>query len=496
MKVLVYVPLLAVWRPRLPTILSVTQELIDDGHEVIVIGCNGTVDACTANLDHTRAICNYCIKRRQTGFELLTGSFSERSLDDYLAPGLAAELAASTDEIPDLTALRALRYKDADVGYAAFSSYAYVARKPKPSLEKRVVQQLVQNLVNTGKIVYEAIGAAIEREQPDKVILHHGRSAIDRAALRACQSANVECLIYETALSLDRLLCFKNALPHDIQNFASTVNARWDEAPDDKVEVGKAFFEMRRSGVNSIETDGRTLSTQDRSFISRQDAGRLPDEWDPALRNITIYGTSNDEFIAISPEYEDRVYPSQVDALDQLSKSLEKENVHFYFRIHPRQAGVEDDLTRALDALKAERDNISIIPANSDISSYALLDGSEVALTFRSTMSMEAAYWGKPCLILSASIYKPLGASYNPRTHEEVVQLIRSDLEPKDRTPALKFGYYQMTSGIEQRYYGGDIGKGRRGYTFKGNPVLLGGVHRLRYWASRERQRLKWRRLI
>ena len=111
-------------------------------------------------------------------------------------------------------------------------------------------------------------------------------------------------------------------------------------------------------------------------------------------------------------------------------------------------------------------------------------------------MSIEATYWGKPSIIISASIYKQIGASYTPTTHDEVLALVRAGPEPKGKLASLKFGYYQMTSGFEQRYYEGDLAKGRRGYTFRGDPIRISGLCRWRYFWSRESQRLKWRKII
>lgn len=498
MKVLVYNPLIAVWRPRFPAILAITQELIEQGHDVVFIGCDASVPACTANLDHARTICDYCTTRRDKGLALLEGRFAQRGLADYLDPAEARALRGSRDEISSVDALRALEYRGADIGYAAFSSYAYTARKPEPNLANPTVRTVVQRLANTGKLVYEAMCNAIEAEKPDRVVLHHGRGAIDRAALRACQHTGTEAWLYETALGVNRLLVFKNALPHDIDNFVRRINEHWEQAPPerDKSAIGSAFYQMRRSGRKKVEAEGTTLSTQDRSFTSLQREGMVPDDWSKERKNVVIFGSSNDEFIAISPEYEESIYANQVDALDQLSRALEDKPFHLYFRAHPRQRRVENDYMRALMALDQARENVTFVPADSEISSYALLDHADIVLAFRSTMSMEAAYWGKPAVILSASLFKSLGASYNPASHAEVLELISHDLEPKDNTPAIKFGYYQMTSGFEQRHYGGDLSKGRNGYTFRGDPVHVGGLKRLRYMLSRERQRIKWRRML
>jgi hypothetical protein len=497
MKVLVYNPLTAIWRPRLPAILSIVQELMDEGHEIVFIGCSRSVPACTANLDHTRSICNYCISRRRKGLELLSGDLVERDLLDYVSPERATEIRSSVDQIGDVTTLRALEYRRADVGYAAYSSYAYVSKKSEPDLSRRSVRKVIQHLIHTGKITYEAISNAIATERPDRVVLYHGRSAIDRAALRACQHAGVECLIYESALSLNELTSFKNALPQDIENTVRMAAEFWERAPADKYEVGRSFFEMRRNGASRVLASGTEIATQDRSFIDRQVQGRLPGDWSESRKNVVVYGTSNDEFDAISSEYDDGIYRDQIDALDQISRSLEDDpTIHLYFRLHPRQAGVRNAYTTGLEKLGEQRANVTIVAAGSDVSSYALLDGADIVLAFRSTMSIEAVYWGKPCIVLSASIYKPLGATYNPSSHEEVVELIRSNLAPKDKTPAIKMGYYLMKRGFSNPYFKADVGQGRRGYSFRGDPILIEGLSRWRYITSRELQKLKWRRIV
>jgi hypothetical protein len=496
MKILIFSPLVAVWRPRLPTLLSVAQTHIDAGDEVVFVTCDRSVRACTANLDHKTGICNYCIAKKGRGLSLLEGAFREIHYEDGIDAQTAATLKGARDDLSSLDTLRALHYKNADVGYAAYSTYAYVARKAEPNLANPKVRDVIQQLVNTGKLVFEAASALIAAERPDRVVIHHGRGPMDRAALRAAQATGVDCWIYETAFTLNQLIHFDNALPHDIARFKERVDRQWETDDPDRERIGAAFFEMRRSGKRIIEADGKNLATQDRPFIKHQAHDAFPSDWDDMRKNIVIYGSSNDEFIAVSPEYEERIHSSQIEALSRLSDDLAQENVHLYFRVHPRQKGVKDAYIAALLELGHARANVTVIPADSSISSYALLDRADLVVAFLSTMAIEAAYWGKPSIIISASIYKPMGVSYTPSTHEELLTLLRSDLAPKDKTPCLKFGYYQMTSGFRQPYYQGDLGQGRRGYTFRGDPIRVGGLTRWRYFWSRERQRLKWRKII
>ncbi len=470
------------------------QEAIDAGHEVVHVRCDGQLPACTANLEHGRSICSYCIERGRRGLDLVTGEYSDRDLTDYIGTERLEALKSEADQFEDLQKLRALTFGAMDIGYAALSSCAHVARNSEPNLDNPLVRRVIQRLLNTGKIVFEAISNAIEAEKPDRVIIYHGRSAIDRAALRACNDQGVECHVYETALGVNKLIYFKNALPQDIGNFVTTVDELWDSAPDDKREVGKLFFEMRRSGTMSASEGDAKIATQDRVYVGRQEPGYLPESWSSEQRNVVIYGSSDDEFVAISPEYETTIYPDQLEATRRIAESLLDEPlVRIYFRVHPRQKGVDNEYTRSLRRLEAEFANLAVVSADSRVSSYSLLDHADCVLSFRSTMAIEAVYWKKPSIILSSSIFKPLGATYNPESHDEVIGLVRADLPPKDPTPALKVGYFRMRGGFTHPYFEGDIRKGSQGYTFKGNRITVGRFQRMRYFFARERQRKRWR---
>jgi hypothetical protein len=42
---------------------------------------------------------------------------------------------------------------------------------------------------------------------------------------------------------------------------------------------------------------------------------------------------------------------------------------------------------------------------------------------------------------------------HEPETHSEAVELIQSDLEPKEKERTLQYGYYSKTFGIKFKYY-------------------------------------------
>ena len=82
-----------------------------------------------------------------------------------------------------------------------------------------------------------------------------------------------------------------------------------------------------------------------------------------------------------------------------------------------------------------------------------MIKKSDKVLTFGSTVGIEAVYWGTPSILAGIAFYKDLGGTYNPESHEILIQLLTSELKPKNKQLALMYGYYYNTYGIQFKYY-------------------------------------------
>lgn len=485
MKTLVYSSI-AVWSGRLHVLLAVAQETVDAGGEVVYIGCNGGLPSCVANLDHAGAICRYCTARNRKGVGLLGPGVVEHDLNDYLDRAVIDRVLSSTDPFDDLAALQGLEYSGAEVGYAALSSYITATRDPDPDLADPVIRAALQRLINAAKLVYEALASALRKERPDRVVIFNGRLTADRAVLAACEKAGIDCDVYEITQKHDHVTVFRNALTGDIASTARTIEELWDLQAPDRVQVAETFFEKTRNGV----------FTNDLVFVDEQTSGKLPPDWNDDRKNIVIFGSSEDEFAAIGKEWDRRIYGGQAEGAERISRALADDaKIRVYLRLHPNMAGLDRAYARDLLRLEGKLDNLIVLGPESDYSSYALLDRADTVVTFGSTLGIEAVYWGRPSVLLVSCFYRSLGGTYNPETHEEVVALLRSELAPKDRTPALKMGYYRMKNGFRQSHFDGDRRDGpRRGYFFKGDRIAVRGLLRARYKLAKRRMQHRWGR--
>jgi hypothetical protein len=234
-------------------------------------------------------------------------------------------------------------------------------------------------------------------------------------------------------------------MPHDLAYADRQIKRLWQEAEGqpNRTETAERFYSDRSKGVVQSWY----------SFVTSQEAGRLPAGWDPAKRNIAIFNSSEDEFEALGDEYANPLYRTQQEGLERILTSIAQDpsNIHLYLRVHPNLKGQDNHQTRQLATLKA--DFLTVLPPDDPVSSYTLMRHAKTVLTFGSTVGIESVYFGTPSILAGPGFYQGLGATYNPSSHDELMTMLRADLPPKDKTPALMYGYYFNSFGTPFKYY-------------------------------------------
>ena len=280
------------------------------------------------------------------------------------------------------------------------------------------------------------------------------------------KSEHINCDFFVHLSSKNRYQVYPDTLPHDLTLFQERVREAWLNSDDLELrdKTAHAFFEERKRGQTANW----------KSFTDKQVVGVLPRQWDNKKQNIGIFNSSEDELASIGDFFADPVYPSQAIAVSRIAADTlaAGKPIHYYLRIHPNLAELENSSLANLLALDSP--NLTIIDADDSISTYCLLDACDRILTFGSTVGVEATYWGKPSILTGASFYDNLNVAYRAETHEEVMDLLLDDqLASKDRLGALKYGYYARTCVISfEHWKPQDLESGSFKDMFIGNGVL------------------------
>jgi hypothetical protein len=447
------------WHFHYETDLEIMQQHLDAGDEVLHLHCNSELPVCEANTGHSISQCSECIAIRRSGVQLLSPRVKSVSFL-RLTSADRQEIATLQTQFDSTDELRAYHVDNFDIGLAVLSSLISMTRDPRPDL--KVNRYLVSGFMLAAASIYRSVQNQIRELRPDRVYVFNGRFATSRSVLRACQSMNVPCFTHDRGQDLRHFALWENSMPNDLAKTECDMVKKWSDnaAGPRRHELAEKFYIDRSHGIIPSWY----------SFVDAQETGRLPADWDSKKRNIAIFNSSEDEFEALGSEWNNPLYPSQQEGLERILRSLSrsKQDVHLYLRIHPNLKGIDNTQTQQLATLKA--DCLTVLQPEDPVCTYTLMRNADKTLTFGSTIGIEAVFWGIPSILAGRAFYENLGGTYNPKSHEELVSLLLADLEPKDKTAALMYGYYWNTYGIPFKYYeplGMTDGK------FKGQKLVL-----------------------
>jgi hypothetical protein len=480
--------------PHLETQADLIQQHLDRGDQVVLLVCSGDMPICLSNDTHRLGMCAYCICRRVSGLSLIRPRVPQKSIFNLTARDRET-VASFSFEGERLSELKELAFENFDIGLAVAASLVDRTRDPDPNLQR--YREQVRDWIGVSLAAYLSTLNTLDTEKPDRVYVLNGRWGYTRAVLRACQRKGVDCHCHDRGGDLDRFLLIPNRLLHEIAGYEADIEAAWQKAdPATREQIGSTFFEEKARGIER----------QWHSYVTGQKQGQLPEDWDPKRRNIAVFLGSEFEYAAIGADHKYRFYKDQNHGVARIAASLEQIDapVHLNVRVHPHMKG---DRNKNLEELLALRScKATIIPPESPVSSYGLLWACEKTLTFGSTVGIEAVYWGKPSILGGAGFYQDLGGTYNPSTHEELIEMLLADLPPRPKEPALKYGYYELLKGVEHVHYEAETlfrGKFKGKYVEEATPwfwrvirkIAMSRFYRILEWFGPAHHRRTRRRL-
>lgn len=440
-KILIFLPYGGVSPHHYSIALEILEDHIAKGNDITVLRCNSCMRSCSYNLSKNLSACIHCNSIFEQGLKLLSGSVRVKDYR-FLTTEDRSQLQNLNPNFQTLEQLKSFKIDNFDLGMGVASSIVSWFRDPYVDISAN--SKIINNLLHAAFEVYLSMKNHLKAGVYDEVYLFNGRHAEFRGVFRAAQALKTEARLYEYGSVITKYAVYENYLPHSIENTTRLVNKAWSNCRDEKLrmEIARNFFEVKFYGTDSL------------SYTKDQNRKLLPENFISDKKNIVIFNSSEDELVAIGDEWNNKLYSSQIDGIVKVCKSLQQfqnaNDYHIYLRMHPNLIGVDNPENELLK--KLDPSVFTIIPPESKISSYTMMEKANLVMAFGSTMGMEATYWGKPSIQIGPSYYQELDATYFPQTHEEVMELIRSkDLEPKSRIGAFKYGYYMSTHGIDKK---------------------------------------------
>lgn len=433
---------------NLAIVLDYANEMAEQGHQVSLVYCDSKLHhTCWHNMSSDKSICRICMRYRKLLLKQLNHNITLIPVSAY-KNRIQVHEKYNWDTIESL---KKIEYRGVKIGYAVLSSYLTMSRNLNPLIDKDFVQYVNIQLALTSDYT-DIANAIIEDTTPDIVAAYNARFVYARPIIDTAVRLGIKHLCYETAYNLEnkQVKITYDITPHSVEGNTEIVNRLWESKKfplEQKIKIAEQFFYKRRHSIKA----------GDKLYVKDQVLGMLPEHFDESKHNILILNSSEDEFAAIGDEFRDKsLFANQLEGIRYIAEHYkDRKDFHFYLKIHPNLKDIPYRYHTDLLKIFNNYDNFTVIPGNSPISTYSLIDHSNKVIVFNSTTGPEAAYWGKPVILLSYCYYSLLDICYTPANLEQLDEYILNQfLPPKDKLGTLKFAYSRLNNEFDElKYY-------------------------------------------
>lgn len=425
--------------PILETDFELIRKHEKAGHNIRILQCTGNLPNCHWNLKHDDSLCSICVSKFKNGWDVLKPSKNVELIKFNVSDGVALNLPSAFKSVNDI---KAYKFDNENIGYGVASTLISTFRDHRFNTN-RYHPEIIRTLRSAIE-VYKTLKFQFEQFKPDRVYVFNGRTATQLPAILLCKKLDVEYLTYEVATKENSYRLVKNSTTHQAipVEEVDLLRFNWNA---DSAKLANLFYRKKRDGVNFENL---------LQFTNSQKKGTLPKAFDFNKKNIAIFNSTIDEYAAI--EGCNCMYsPDETAGISKILESFIFDDYIFYLRVHPHMKEVASSTSQLVDIreLAHKFKNLHVIWPDSIVDTYALIDACEKVITFGSTVGAEATYWGKPSICAGHATYKNFHCVYQPRSHEELIQLLRSDLKPMAVEGALQYAFWEINNGIKFQYF-------------------------------------------
>jgi hypothetical protein len=301
-------------------------------------------------------------------------------------------------------------------------------------------QRWISRAMKSYAWVYDQTTALIKQRNLSTVVVYNGRFTHDQAVAAAAERAGVRVMYYDTGgLETDFELTTQSL--HDWADLQVRMRTMFDSWPDDdRDEVASSWFLNRQSHSEP----GFDV------FVGSQTRGHL--EGIPEAEQVVVYfSSSGDEIAELDLDWSEYLFSQEQALADLAAACRAKPGCILVVRTHPHmRLKPADDLSIWNDAVQSAGPDIHL-DASSPVDSYELMRAADLVFTYGSTAGVEAAFLGKPVVIMGPSAYDLVECATRITKADEISALL--DSPPQHNTSnALLYGLMMQRRGFNFEY--------------------------------------------
>lgn len=355
--------------------------------------CNQVLDSCEANPYGNPDICKACIgwqheiihqKIKSSGIKI------KPLFNDVIEKH--RHLNYDHNSLKSINDLSNIKYYNFDIGKAIIN-HLVGNFGININLNNTEIQKLLRTLLYSLIDLYEFFNSFFKNENVDYGLTFNGRFPQEAAFLAACEINGVEFIIHERGTTPAKISVYFNQRPHQVWQYSSMA-----------LDINLKSYDA--DGITNIKNfcNNPYKTWSDQVFTGKQIKGSLPIKGYGKV--ISIFLSTQEEYYAVSGGPEDSsFYVKLEELLNKFSLLDEKADYQVIVRDHPNSAKFSQETSYL--SLISKFDFVQYFSPTSEIDTYALIDASEVVITFGSTVGFEALGRGKKvvCLTKWYSIY-------------------------------------------------------------------------------------------
>ena len=319
-------------------------------------------------------------------------------------------------------------------------SFINVAWLLKASLLDRIpsAPELTEDFAVAAEGVSSATAAIFEEFDPEVVFLLNGLFGAERRIRQLALDYGARAPTYEIAPRAGALVLSQHAAAPEYD-----VDQLWAAVKDSPLSV------RQRSEVTALLEDRARGIGAHESYYDR-----VEDDHDELRRRLSL--GSHERVVSLFTNVtwdsatlgHDIGFASMFDWVEQAVRLAAHQEFVLVVRIHPAESrwstgeGVHEIVLSRLGELPA---NVRFIGARDALSTYALVDISDLLLTYTTTVGLEAAVRGKRVAVAGATHYRGRGFTTDVSGPEDLARILRleppTELSPTDVELAVRYAH-------------------------------------------------------
>lgn len=280
--------------------------------------------------------------------------------------------------------------------------------------------------------------ALIQARDLTALVAYNGRFLHDAAAAAAAQHAGIPVLSYDMGGN-DTEFDLTIDATHDWSALQRRMRTMYDTWPaHERDAIGSSWFTERSQHVD--ERNAR--------FTDAQRVGEGIDRPDGLL--VAYFSSSGDEISELELDWSE-CFGDQPGALMALAEACRELGATLLVRTHPhKRRKPRRDVEEWHEAVRAAAPDIHL-DEHSTVDSYTLMRQADVVVTYGSTTGVEAAFAGRPVVVMGPSAYDELGCATRVRSPQELRAAL-AEPAPGTREGAIAYGLMMRRRGFAGRY--------------------------------------------